>query len=599
MNKVVKPENIQVRIRKNQSRASAVGITYWVASIVLFVLSIFPYVGNMTGFEYNGSLWLITCFDPILGLASGAMTGKSLLLAVSSVLYLCLLVFTLCNFIIATTRLFRITKKNPTSKLGYNRATKGVKTMGKAFGRMFFWMLAFTFAVLLLGDGSFTLFFYVAFATALLFHFICNFSACKISYFQATEDRFRPIEKVRTEGRWICVIRNAWQFVSIILIVIFMDKFGVTLGSLFNIIDPKASAGLLDGIVLPAILFLTLVCLIVCIRHATGVTEYNEYGVKGRGMKTCRIFATAIAVLALVGELVVLIVPEGTVVPKWAFLAIFAVAVQWVVAENMFLELSKKKEELEAEEETQQDTKEDKKAKKAKRKEKKLRDKERLARILADDETLLPDETSEETPAETVEETAETTNEAVETIETVEEPVVESETEAESVATETVDEVPDDVVGVIVDEVDGAVTAAEVVGETQEETPEEPKVVLTPEEIAERVALKNKWIQMASMTEVEEEPVTVREEQLVYCPTCNKKLSVKFGTEVAKCPACATMFVLKKLRNEESEFYPVYKTEEDMQAECSQSNEETEDMEAQYLAEAEEELRRLLGSDEE
>ena len=383
MNKVVKPENIQVRLRKNQSRASAVGITYWLASIVLLVLSIFPYVGEITGYAKDNHLWIISCFDPILGLSSGVMTGEAILHAVASVLYLCLLVFTIGNFVIATTRLFRITKKNPTNKLGYNRASKGTKTMGKAYGRMFFWMITTAVSVLLLGDGSFTLFFYIAFIVALLFHFICNFSACKISFFQSTEDRFRPIERVRTESRWICVLRNAWQFVSIALIVIFMDKFGVALGSLFNLVDPSVSISLIDGLVLPVVLFLTLVCLIVCIRHATGVTEYNEYGVKGRGMKTCRIFATAIAVLALVGEIVVLIVPDGTVVPKWAFLAIFAVAVQWVVAENMFLELSKKSEELETEEEPSKETREEKKAK---RKNQKRLAKDRLARILADED---------------------------------------------------------------------------------------------------------------------------------------------------------------------------------------------------------------------
>jgi hypothetical protein len=309
----------------------------------------------MSGFAEDGHLWIVSFLPPILELASGKMTGEVLVNAVAAILYACMFIFTFGNFIIATTRLFRITKKNPTNKLGYNRASRGTKTMGKAYARMFFWMLTSTVVSLLISDGEFTLFFYIAFVLALFFHFLCNFSACKISYFQATEDRFRPIEKIRTENRTVCMLRNAWQFVSIVLIAVFMDKFGLRLGALFDLADASKSASifannLLDGVVLPVILLLVLVCLVVCVRHATGTTEYNENGTKGRGMKTCRIFATIIAVLAIVGEVVVLIVPSGTNVPKWAFLAIFTVAVQWVVAENMFLELSKKKEELEAEE---------------------------------------------------------------------------------------------------------------------------------------------------------------------------------------------------------------------------------------------------------
>lgn len=612
MSKVIRPENIQVRIRKNQSRASAVGITYWMASIVLFVLSIFPYVGNFTGYGMDGHLWVISFLEPLLALFSAkAMTGELILYGVASILYICLLVFTLINFIISTTRLFRITKKNPTNKLGYNRAAKGTKTMGKAFARMFFWMLTVTVSVLLLGDGSFTLFFYIAFAVALLFHFICNFSACKISYFQTTEDRFKPIERVRTEGRAICVLRNAWQFVSIILIVVFMDKFGLMLGSVFNLADATASAtimqnNLLDGVVIPVILLVILLCLVVCIRHATGTTEYHEYGLKARGMKTCRIFATIIAVFALVGAVVVLLVPEGTVVPKWAFLAIFAVAAQWVGAENMFAELSKKTEEevVESEEEKEPETKAEKKARKKLEKiekaKRKLAEKEKLARLLNDEdgaelpvydesaevtpvketeETLLPEtmesvqeavvsETVEDVAPETVAERAETeiepTSQETPSFRTI---VVDAPTYKETIAptpeynpvvieapipVKSEEETVEELKSVVDETVEETTTESETIEETVEtEEMNEPVEELSPEEIKARRLLKNKWINMGLAKESEcDAPATGAEPQLVYCPTCNKKLSVKFGTDVAKCPACKSMFVLKKAEGE-------------------------------------------------
>ncbi len=656
MSKVRAPENIQVRIRKNQSRASAVGITYWMAAIVLFVLSIFPYVGSFTGYGIDGHLWSVSFLDPLLALFSAkTMTGEVILHGVASILYACLLVFTLINFIIATTRLFRITKKNPTNKLGYNRASKGAKTLGKAFARMFFWMLTVTVSVLLLGDGSFTLFFYIAFAVALLCHFVCNFVACKISYFQATEDRFKPIERVRTEGRVICVLRNAWQFVSIILIVVFMDKFGLMLGSVFNLADAQASAtimqnNLFDGVVIPVILLMILVCLIVCIRHATGVTEYHEFGLKARGMKTCRIFATAIAILALVGAVVVLLVPEGTVVPKWAFFAIFAVAAQWVGAENMFAELSKKVEDEEsvAEEEKEPETKKEKKSRrkleKIEKAKKKLERKEKLARILndedADYELPVYDESMEESPVTTGEETVVSETPIEETV--VSTPVVETKTVVDELP--TVDETPtvdgvDGVVAVVTDASAGEAVTAEIVEtETVEESaeaeePREPVVMLSEEEIEERRTLKNKWINMALDPDmvVEEPQATMKEKQLVYCPNCNKKLSVKFGTEVAKCPACESMFVLRKLTKKQVErpsveemeefaasmpsqapelfapmsFGPNFSMQQPPEPPVTDQKESFEDpyekeisLADQYLAEAEAELKRFLYSDD-
>ncbi len=604
MSNFVGPDNIQFRIRRNQSRASTVGITYWLATIVLLVLSVFPYVGNMTGYADDGHLWVVSFISPLLALGQGKMTGDVLVNAVASILYLLLLLFTLGNFMIATTRLFRITKKNPTNKLGYNRASKGTKTMGKAYARMFFWMVTVAVSALLLSDGSFTLFFYIAFVFALIFHFICNFSACKISYFQSTDDRFRPIEKIRTEGRAICMLRNAWQFVSITLIVIFMDKFGVTLGSLFDIADASKSAtlfanNLLDGVVLPAVLFMVLVCLVVCIRHATGTTEYNEYGTKGRGMKTCRIFATAIAVLSIVGELVVLIAPEGTSVPKWAFLAIFAVAMQWVVAENMFLELSKKKEELEAEElkyleelEKQKQAKQEKLAKnsekaennlkakskkaelKAKKEEKKRLKKERLDRILDDEDEYI-------SPLENLEDSVDEQVSVKETTEVVEQTVAPVENES-------------------VETVNSVETVEEPKFETfVEQVTQSPKLKFPSKDQVERVALKKKWIAMASQKDEEESKISLDGKKLVYCPCCNQKLSVKLTTEVALCPTCKTKFRVKKAQATVADFRPnESEFTWDMQASQDRLKEMQVELDAQYLAEAEEELRRLLESDE-
>jgi len=112
-----------------------------------------------------------------------------------------------------------------------------------------------------------------------------------------------------------------------------------------------------------------------------------------------------------------------------------------------------------------------------------------------------------------------------------------------------------------------------------------PKVDVPEEEIG---GVKGKWMRFANVDidfdEKDAAPEFI-EEQIVNCPGCSRKLSVKFGTDVAKCPACSAMFVLKKVTKE----VPV-------EPEAPATEEEGESLteEELYLREAEEELRRMI-----
>ena len=209
----------------------------------------------------------------------------------------------------------------------------------------------------------------------------------------------------------------------------------------------------------------------------------------------------------------------------------------------------------------------------------------------------------------------------------VEAPMEETPVEA-VVAPETVEETY-----VPMEEVSEYEETEEYVEPVVEPTPVYYDDGLTEEERAERRALKNKWIRMADpeasvapksepiapvadpmmpvpKVEVPEDGIDdlkskwmrfadvnldvdefVRkpefiEEQVVNCPGCGRKLSVKFGTDVAKCPACSAMFVLKKVAKE----VPIAPMSEP-------AVEEFDDgltVEERYLREAEEELRRMI-----
>jgi hypothetical protein len=112
-----------------------------------------------------------------------------------------------------------------------------------------------------------------------------------------------------------------------------------------------------------------------------------------------------------------------------------------------------------------------------------------------------------------------------------------------------------------------------------------PKMDVPEEEIGD---VKGKWMRFANVDidfdEKEAAPEFI-EEQIVNCPGCSRKLSVKFGTDVAKCPACSAMFVLKKVTKE----VPV-----EHEAPVTEEEEESLTEEELYLREAEEELRRMI-----
>ena len=361
-------ETIKFRIRRNQRRAMSVGIFYWVGILLLLCFSVFPYVSGLSGFEGvpNSELWIVTFFEPFNALASGgAMTSNVLLPLLLSILYILYLVISFITAIVGTTRLFRITKRNPTNKWGYNRAARAMKVMGKCFSLMFFMMMMILVLGVMLLDGRPTLFFYLAFGVALFFHFIGNFRACKVSFFETTEDRFNPIERKNTLTRKIGLGRNVLQMVCICLILLLIDRlamYDLAISSFFGILDGGEFA------VIPLLLFITVITLLVAIAHATGGAEYCRYGEHVRGKRVCKNSAYVIAALSLICS--VLAVVAGDIHPSatQTLLGIFCIAVQWILAETMFVTLSTKQEAATEEENATTDKSSDKPSKKEKAK---------------------------------------------------------------------------------------------------------------------------------------------------------------------------------------------------------------------------------------
>ena len=492
-----RPEGIRTRIKRNQNRAVSVGIFYWVGIFLFLCFSIFPYLRNLNGFnEMNGELWLVTFMAPITALlSSSSMTSDVLIPAVVAILYVLMVISTLFGVISATAKLIRITKRNPTNKWGYNRAAISMKLMAKRFARAFFMMFALTVLGVFALDGKPTLFFYIAFGIALLVHFIANFRRVKVSYFEESDDRFNPVERRSNVRRGASVLRNAWQIISIVAIVLLADEVG-SCAPFFGILDGQELA------IMPALIFGILVFLLPAIAHATSTKEYNGFGEKKKGVKTCRRCAFMIALLGLAGTIMTVVAPATEDANILPIAGIFGVALFWFIMELILSPVKKEKKE-----------KKEKEPRKKKEKKRKKAFEEFVSGVVA-----------EEPVEEKVEEKVQETEEEVEEGYYLRDP---------RYYVSDFLETPD----------------LEAQKPLKEE--EEDFTALLTDSNEDSETLRNKWLNMEIGEVDETEPTLPPEKQLlsaqaVNCPFCETLLYVRFGCKKAKCSKCGTVFEMKK-----------------------------------------------------
>ena len=337
-----KPECIKARLKKDHRRSFFAGCFYWLGSLLLLVLTMFPFVADLKGFEFdvleNGEvqagIWIMSFIKAF----SGGI-GAPLIIAV---LYVVMILMTFVNFVRCTLKLFRINKKNPTRKRGYNRSGRAARITSRAYSGSFFATMAFSVLAILFGDGQFTLFFYIMFGVGALFHFMGNFIICKLSYFLESDDRFFPIERKRLLGRGLPLFRNFLQFVAIGGLVVMVDKLGLV-PNLFNLISGKAGSDLFVDTLLPIVLVLITFFTVIMLRHATNVTEYNEFGSYGKGMKTVRVCSVFNLILGIAAIVVCYVLAKDAEINGIYAIAIAAISLVLYILERLLAAVSKKK----------------------------------------------------------------------------------------------------------------------------------------------------------------------------------------------------------------------------------------------------------------
>ncbi len=272
------PETLQLkkRILRNRRRAIGVGVWYILGAIILAVAAlIMPIPARNT----MGILYVLDMLSQV----ATAETTEILKLA----LYLIIVVVTLVNVIRAFKRKNWLMKKTATLEYGFNRNVYAMLDLGHIFSGSLTVFAVNGFLMMLLAEVRLTtnLVFLAFLAVGLVIHFGGGVKGAKASFFDI--DNSEVVEEARKVGRFAPFFRNFMQVGCLLAIMWGVLRVNVRL-------DEVGDFGI--------VLYAAIPCLIVLMKHAFGIAEYDMEGVEAKGMKVSRIFFLLTTVIfAVVG----------------------------------------------------------------------------------------------------------------------------------------------------------------------------------------------------------------------------------------------------------------------------------------------------------
>lgn len=278
--------SIDKRVRKIHRKAKAVGLLYLLGTVLLLATTmIFPVlkVGGV-------ALGVTTFYQPLTKLLSGG----DLAAMIASAMYALLLLVLLVNFIKSLGKLGWLTKRSYRYKNGYNRNMRAMSDMGKAFSSSFAAFVILHLQAYVLQAPSAVQFVainaYITLGVGLFIHFVAGIPSGKVSRFYVGETGMVEEEK-RTCGMFAYFFRNLIQIVATAAIV-----YGLAVNNqmytVFDVVGGLMKGSfVLDSMIVLGLQLLTLIFLMVLIKHATAATEFNLFGIEGRGMLNFRVFS--------------------------------------------------------------------------------------------------------------------------------------------------------------------------------------------------------------------------------------------------------------------------------------------------------------------
>lgn len=291
-------ENAKLRrqVEKSQGRAKLVGALYLLALLALLLVAVFP---TMQGGAVT--LTITEFFKPIKTAFDGGFSGLKALSfasttnAIVALLYLCMLIGLICNFLRGISKLNWLFKTRDSRINGVNRNMYAMDDISKRFSGSFSAIVVFNLLICLLsGNGVYTpsLFGYVILGGALAVHFVLGLLGGSVVLFTVGD---KPEKIDREKGLLIFFIRNVLQIVALGIFLYFLlpqSVFAEKLESFFKALTSGGLSSLDYKEYIPVCVeILTWLFIFVLIKHTTADTEYNREGILGSGMHNFRIFS--------------------------------------------------------------------------------------------------------------------------------------------------------------------------------------------------------------------------------------------------------------------------------------------------------------------
>jgi hypothetical protein len=219
-----------------------------------------------------------------------------------AVLYALVLLTAVCNVLRSLKKFRWLFTKNPTRPHGYNRNVYAMDDLGELFSGTLHILLAFTFFIYLMSkDASLAskhIYIYAALGVGFGAHFLLGWLGGNIPLYTVEQENI--YEETRKGSRLVPFVRNLIQIVAVAGIGYFLLKTGKIL-ELMTIAGENGVSGIRNqwkDLIVPLIFFVTYLLTLPLLKHATSATEFDRDGCEGSGMKTFRVFALLVALVA-------------------------------------------------------------------------------------------------------------------------------------------------------------------------------------------------------------------------------------------------------------------------------------------------------------
>ena len=278
--------SIDKRVRKVHRKAKTVGFLYLLGTVLLLATTMILPVLKIDGAEFGISNFYL----PLTKLLSGGDVGAM----IASVLYGLLLFVLLVNLFRSLSKLGWLTKRSYRYANGYNRNMRAMSDMGKAFSSSLAAIVMLYLQAYLLQQPSNVEFValnaYIILGIGLFIHFVAGLKSGKVSRFYVGETGMVEEEK-RTCGLFAYFFRNLVQIAATAAIVYFLSANNQLYTISAIVADLMKGSLDMNSLIVVGLQALTLVFLFVLIKHSTAATEFNLFGIEGRGMLNFRVFA--------------------------------------------------------------------------------------------------------------------------------------------------------------------------------------------------------------------------------------------------------------------------------------------------------------------